>query len=167
MLSKAFTEEFNDHLKRSVLCWLATIGEDGFPNVSPKEIFVSSNGRILIAHVASPISVRNITGNPNVCVSFVDVFTQRGFKVTGRARILEPENPEFAEIAQPLKQIATERFPVRAVIEVEPLRLARILAPRYHLFADTTEAAQVGRAVRTYNRVLERHGQHLTQPGRT
>jgi uncharacterized protein len=158
------SQELKDHLSRSVLCWLATIDHDGFANVSPKEIFIAIDQNILIAHVASPVSVRNIKSNPKVCVSFVDVFSQRGFKVTGHASILEPNDHGFDQIAAPLKKIATEKFPVKAVIVVEPIRIARILAPRYNLFADTTEAAQVARAIKTYNRVLERHGLQLARP---
>ncbi len=158
-------EEFKDHFRRSVLCWLATIGEDGMPNVSPKEIFVTGDDhRILIAHVASPVSVRNIKQNPNVCLSFVDVFVQRGYKVNGLARVIEKSDPSYGERVRPLEHIAGERFPIQSIIEIEAVRIAPILAPRYRLYPDTTEEAQVERAVKTYNRVLERHGSKLTRP---
>jgi predicted pyridoxine 5'-phosphate oxidase superfamily flavin-nucleotide-binding protein len=64
-----------------VLCWLATVDEAGRPNVSPKEIFTAhGDDHLLIAHLASPGSVRNLRARPEVCVSFVDVFVQKGFK---------------------------------------------------------------------------------------
>lgn len=71
-------------LDRSVLCWLATVGGDGTPTVSPKELFVAAPpDRVLIADVASPRSVRNIRARPQVCVAAVDVFEQRGFQLYG------------------------------------------------------------------------------------
>jgi uncharacterized protein len=166
-LPVALTAEFKDCLKRSVLCWLATIGEDGSANLSPKEIFVTTDDdRILIANIASPISVRNIKHNPNVCLSFVDVFVQRGFKVNALAKVIEKSDPRFEQELGPLKQIAGQKFPIHGIIELEVQRIAPILAPRYRLYPDTTEAAQVGRAVKTYNRVLERHGVKLVEDSR-
>lgn len=62
-------------MENAVLCWLATVDEDGMPNVSPKELFKhADDDRIIIAVVASSQSVRNISHTPSVCVSFVDVF---------------------------------------------------------------------------------------------
>lgn len=156
------TDEIKTHLGRSVLCWLATIAEDGTPNVSPKEIFIPEGDKyILIAHVASPKSVRNIRTNPNVCLSFVEVFEQRGFKINGTARVVAPGDEGYEERVAPLKRIATERFPVQAFIEIEVQKSAWILAPRYKLHPDTTPEAQVGRAVKGYNRRLEPYNQQL------
>jgi hypothetical protein len=79
--------EVLEYATRSVLCWLATADEAGQPNVSPKEIFaVFDSTHVVIANIASPTSVRNVLVNPRVCVSFVDVFVQKGFKVIGTAR---------------------------------------------------------------------------------
>ena len=73
------TREVIQSIEASVLCWLATVAPDGSPNVSPKEAFMhDGKGRIIIAHIASPQTVRNITSNPQVCLSFIDVFTQKG-----------------------------------------------------------------------------------------
>ena len=157
------TPEIREALERSVLCWLATVSEDGTPNVSPKEIFLPEGDRhVLIAHVASPRSVRNIRANPNVCLSFVEVFEQRGFKLNGSARVVEAGDPGYDERVAPLKRIATERFPVLAFIEIEVGRVAPIVAPRYKLYRDTRPEDQVARAVKTYNRRLERYGLTLS-----
>lgn len=157
------TDEIKFYLQHSVLCWLATISEDGTPNVSPKEIFVPEGDTyVLIAHVASPKSVRNIKVNPKVCLSFVEVFEQRGFKLNGTARVVEPSDSHYDSRVAPLKKIATERFPIQSFIEVEVQKVARILAPRYKLYPETTPEAQIERAVKTYNRVLEQHQQKLS-----
>ncbi len=156
------TDEIKMYLERSVLCWLATVNEDGTPNVSPKEIFIPEGEKyILIAHVASPKSVRNIQVNPNVCLSFVEIFEQRGFKINGAARIVAPGDHNYDERVAPLKHIATERFPVKAFIEIEVQKIAPILAPRYKLHPDTTPESQVARAVKGYNRRLEPYNQRL------
>ncbi|MFK5037181.1 pyridoxamine 5'-phosphate oxidase family protein, partial [Klebsiella pneumoniae] len=69
------TEEVKNYIDKSVLCWLATSNRQNEPNVSPKEIFTYKDDKtLLIANIASPNSIANINENPNVCVSFVDIF---------------------------------------------------------------------------------------------
>ena len=58
--------------RRSVLCWLATVDSDGQPNVSPKEVWaIVDDWHVVVAHIASPMSVRNImqqtAGLPEFC----------------------------------------------------------------------------------------------------
>lgn len=79
-------------IQRSVLCWLATADAHGQTNVSPKEVFAAfDEQRLVIAHIASPISLRNIQQNPKVCVSLIDIFVQKGWKLIGQAHeILAP-----------------------------------------------------------------------------
>ena len=49
----------------SVLCWFATVSIDGVPNVSPKEVFaVLDETSLVVADIASPVTVRNLRNNP-------------------------------------------------------------------------------------------------------
>lgn len=151
------TDAIKENLQNCVLIWLASVGQDGTPNVSPKEIFVPiGNETLLVANIASPVSVRNLKHNPSVCVSFVDVFAQHGYKLNGTARVFEPTDTEFRALVPPLEKIADGLFQVQSVIEISITRVTRIVAPRYKFYADTTETAQVTRAVKRYNRVLTR-----------
>lgn len=132
----------------SVLCWLATVDAAGQPNVSPKEIFAVFDGaHIVVAHIASPKSVRNIGQGAKVCLSFVDVFVQKGFKVLGTAQNVAKTAPGFAAWAAPLLAMAGPRFPIHSVIVVKATAVEPIWAPSYHLYpAQTTEQSQVAAA---------------------
>jgi predicted pyridoxine 5'-phosphate oxidase superfamily flavin-nucleotide-binding protein len=144
--------EVQNSAARSVLCWLATVNENGQPNVSPKEIFaVVDAEHLVIANIASPTSVRNIAANPLVCVSFIDVFVQKGFKVTGAARNVRRQDAYFAHWAAPLEAKAGPRFAIHSVIVVRAKAIEPIVAPSYRLYAaETTEQSQVASAMRTY-----------------
>jgi uncharacterized protein len=144
--------EVQSFAQRSVLCWLATVDAAGQPNVSPKEIFAVVDAQhIAIANIASPTSVRNVGQNPRVCVSFVEVFVQKGFKVTGTARNVRPADADFAHWAAPLLAQAGPRFPIHSVLLVTATAVEPIVAPSYRLYpADTTEQAQVEGAMRSY-----------------
>ena len=144
--------ELQTFAQSSILCWLATVDADGQPNVSPKEIFTCFDpDHLVIANIASPASVRNIAVNPRVCVSFVDVFVQKGFKVLGSARNVGKQDPDFATWAAPLQAMAGPRFPVHSVIVVRATGFEPILAPSYRLYPEeTTEQAQVAAAMRAH-----------------
>ena len=97
------SDEVREYVERSVLCWLATCDADGQPNVSPKEMFAALDAdRLVIANIQSPRSVRNLRANPRVCVSFVDVFRQRGYKVLGTAANVLKSDDRFESLAAPL-----------------------------------------------------------------
>jgi predicted pyridoxine 5'-phosphate oxidase superfamily flavin-nucleotide-binding protein len=144
--------ELQTSAQSSILCWLATVDADGWPNVSPKEIFtVLDPEHLVIANIASPPSVRNIAQNPRVCVSFVHVFVQKGFKVLGTARNVGKTDADFAHWAAPLVAMAGPRFPMHSVIVVRATGVESMVAPSYRLYPnETTEQAQVVSAMRAY-----------------
>lgn len=127
-------------IANSVLCWLATVDAEGTPNVSPKEIFAAhGDDRIVIADIASPVSVNNLRANPRACISFIDIFRQRGFKIVGTARIIGPDEADFAVVGADLLEMAGPDFPIRHVISIGVEHVSRIWAPSYRLFPDRTE----------------------------
>lgn len=144
-------EEILRSIQRSVLCWLATVDSTGTPNVSPKEIFrAHGEERLLVANIASPRSARNILGNPNVCVAFIDIFVQKGFKLGGIAELVLPADPRFAELGAPLEEMTGGRFPIHSIFSIDVRRTEAIVAPSYRMFPGATEASQVEAAMRTY-----------------
>ena len=77
------TTEIKKSMDSSVLCWLATVSSEGTPNVSPKEVFTYFKDEIIIANIASPQTLKNIKENALVCISFIDILIQKGFKLKG------------------------------------------------------------------------------------
>jgi predicted pyridoxine 5'-phosphate oxidase superfamily flavin-nucleotide-binding protein len=135
----------------AVLCWLATVSADGVPNVSPKEMFcLHGSDALAIADIASPISVRNIRGNPHVCVSYVDIFRQRGFKLVGKARIISPQDSDFDTYAAPLVEKACGAFEIRNIILVTIERISRIRAPSYTFYPERSEEMLMTSAYEQY-----------------
>lgn len=147
MLNDAVRED----IAASVLCWLATVDAEGQPNVSPKEMFCAhGDDSLVIADIASPVSVRNIATNPRVSVAFIDVFAQKGFKIAGHARLIERDDPDFERYGAQLLAMAGPDFHVRRVIHVAITKIARIWAPSYALFPDRTPEERYERGLATY-----------------
>lgn len=147
------TDAVREAARRSVLCWLATVDAEGQPNVSPKEVWtIADDQHVVVAHIASPISTRNIAQHPQVCLSFVDVFVQKGFKLVGTAREVRAGDAEFATWVEPLLAMVGQRFTIQSVLVVHVRSVSAIVAPSYRFYPDdTTEALQVASAMRTYN----------------
>ena len=145
------TDKIAESIDQSVLCWLATVSEDGFPNVSPKEAFLhDGKGRILVANIASPVTAGNIKRDPRVCVSFVNIFIQRGYKITGRATVLRPGDSGFEEQCQKLIAAIGDTFPIISVIVIEPGTVDEIIAPSYRLFPDSGPDDRIRESLRSY-----------------
>ena len=146
------TEEVVKSIDESVLCWLATVNKDGVPNVSPKEMFVPYGEKhLLIANIASPASIGNIKDNPNVCVSLIEIFKQKGHKLKGLAKVLDEKNNDYSEKVDLLKHLGGEGFPIKGIIEIEVTSVAEIIAPSYWLYPDvTTEESQINQSLKTY-----------------
>ncbi|CZF86284.1 pyridoxamine 5'-phosphate oxidase family protein [Grimontia marina] len=141
-----------EYADKSVLCWLATVDEDLMPNVSPKEIFTALDDEtLLIANIASPASEKNILANNKVCVSCIEVFEQRGFKVKGSARVIDAESAEWTGYLTALRKLADERYPIKNIFEVKIASSERIIAPSYFLFSETTTESQIEGALAAYN----------------
>lgn len=144
-------ESMRIDIENSVLCWLATIDPSGTPNVTPKEIFTChGNDHIVVADIASTNTVRNIRSHPSVCVSFIDVFRQRGFKIVGLATIIEPEEADFAVVGSDLLKMVGNDFPIHHIISIQIKRASRIWAPSYSLFPDRTDEERMQSAYKTY-----------------
>jgi len=145
------TEEIKQSVKESVLCWLATSDREGYPTCSPKEAFtIYGENEIVIANIASPGSVKNIESNPNVCVSFINIFKQKGFKLKGTASYLSLNDIGYQKYAEILTPIIGDAFPIKGVIVVVVNKSEPIIAPSYYLVPGTTVESQVSQAKKNY-----------------
>lgn len=145
------SEKIKEYIDRSVLCWLATSSADNQPNVSPKEVFACfENETIIIANIASPGSAENVLVNPNVAVSFVDVFVQKGYQLKGKCTLVSNSDVDFQVLAEPLRRITKGVYPFDAVFRIKVEEAKEIKAPGYFIFPDKKEADMIGEALKTY-----------------
>lgn len=146
------TDQVHALAKRSVLCWLATVDAQGQPNVSPKEVWaLTGQQHAVVANIASPTSARNTANQPQVCLSFVNVFVQKGYKLQGSAREVLPDAPDNLAWAAPLFAMVGDRFPIRSLMLITVKSVQPIVAPSYWMYPDeTTERKQVQAAMAVY-----------------
>jgi len=145
------TKDIKKYIDQSVLCWLATVSADGIPNVSPKEIFRHfGDNEIIIANIASPKTVRNILQNENICISFIDILVQKGYQLKGTAVVLKKADLEFSAREQILLEMTGGKFPFSTITKITIKQAKPIIAPKYLLYPETTEAQQIESAKVAY-----------------
>ena len=152
----SLTPDIKKYINQSVLCWLATVGQDGMPNVSPKEIFACHRDKIIVANIASPNTLRNIKTNEKVCISFVDILVQKGYQLKGNARIISKSEEVFKQYESILLEMTGGNYPFPTITEITITNTKPILSPKYLLYPDTTEEEQITSARITYN-LIERN----------
>ena len=146
------TSKIKEYISKSVLCWLATASTDNTPNVSPKEVFTYyGNDSVIVANIASPQTVKNIKQNSKVCVSFIDVFVQKGFQLKGNAQIIKKSDAGYGDMEKELLKITEGKFPFATITKITITSSKEIIAPRYILYPDTTEEMQIESARQLYN----------------
>ena len=85
-----------------------------------------------------------------MCVSFVDVFVQKGFKIKGIAILIDRDHDSFKEKTKLLADLFTDNLPIKTLIEIKVTKVDIIQAPSYFLYSDTTEQSQIESAMKTY-----------------
>ena len=146
------TDDIKRYVDQSVLCWLATVDSNLMPNVSPKEVFSCfGEEHLIVANIASPQTVKNIKINEQVCISFIDVFVQKGYQLKGKARIVKRGEAGFEAMEAILLKITEGKFPFSSITQIHIEKAKPIIAPKYLLYPETTEAQQIESAIKTYN----------------
>lgn len=145
-----FNQRLKSIIEQTVLCWLGTCSKEFEPNVSPKEVFALFRDKIIIANIASPESEKNIRQTEKACVSFVDIFTQKGYKVKGEAQVIDEVHPLYLSMQTILAKKAGDRFPFKTIFSINIQSINTILAPSYQLYPETTEIVQIRSAMKSY-----------------
>lgn len=122
-------------IKQALLSFVATVNDDGTPNLSPKASLTVRNGALYFADIASPRTIANLKRNPAVEINVVDIFQRRGYRFTGRASILPPDDDESLAIANWVHATNGPEYPVDHVVKIDTTSIAPLLSPA-HVFAD-------------------------------
>jgi predicted pyridoxine 5'-phosphate oxidase superfamily flavin-nucleotide-binding protein len=104
----------NDEMRQVVaeqrLGFVATVGADGSPNLSPKgTVSVWDDEHLVFLDIKSPGTVENLRAHPAVEINVVDPVVRRGYRFRGTARVLEGG----AEFEQVLRRFGEEPAEIR------------------------------------------------------
>jgi predicted pyridoxine 5'-phosphate oxidase superfamily flavin-nucleotide-binding protein len=119
------------------LAFVATVCQDGTPNVSPKgTIAVWDETHLVFADIRSPGTVTNLKLNPAVEINVVDPFARRGYRFKGTAEVVTA-GERFDRILAFYRNrwVDTARTrpepPIRAFVLVKVERALPLISPAY------------------------------------
>ena len=133
------TADMEAIIKQAILSFVATVNEDGTPNLSPKASLTVRNGILYFADIASPRTIQNLQRNPALEINVVDIFQRRGYRFKGLALVLPPGDDEYSMIADWVWAINGHEYPVNHVVKVDATAASPLLSPA-HVFAQPPQS---------------------------
>jgi predicted pyridoxine 5'-phosphate oxidase superfamily flavin-nucleotide-binding protein len=126
--------KINQEMKRVVaeqrLGFMATVCNDGTPNLSPKGLtFVLDDEHLVIGEVRSPGTICNLATRPTAEINVVDPIGRRGFRFKGDCRVYS-EGAEFEELVALLRAKGAKSR-IRSVIVMTVERALPLVSPLY------------------------------------
>jgi len=129
-----------DIVKATRLCFVATVDDDGTPNLSPKSsLMVYDDDHLVFANIASPNTIRNLRREPAIEINAIDIFMRRGYRFKGTAELMPPGTPEYDFVAEPFWADNGKQFPVHEIVKVHVARAVPVLSPAYTYIDGLTE----------------------------
>jgi uncharacterized protein len=124
-----------DAMKRLVreqrLGFIATVSEDGSPNVSPKgSLTVLDDNNLVFADIESPHTVLNLSKNPRTEINVVDPLLRKGFRFRGKATVLHA-GVSYWKVLEMYRAEGADVRRVRSVVVVEVEHAAPLVSPIY------------------------------------
>ena len=126
------SEEIKNFVNSQKLGYVATVSNDGTPNLSPKgTIVVMNESTLVFADIRSPQTIQNLQNNPSVEINVVDPFQRLGYRFKGEGKIIN-EGSEFDEILDYYEN-AGIKSKINSVVVVDVKSMSEVTSPSYDL----------------------------------
>lgn len=125
------SEAVQRFVREQRLGYVATVSEDGSPNVSPKgSLTVLDDHNLVFADVESPHTVRNLEKNPRTEINVVDPFLRKGYRFRGKATVLHT-GTGFWKVLEMYRAEGADVRRIRAIVLVEVEQVLPLVSPIY------------------------------------
>ena len=127
----SLTEEMKSLVRDQRLGYVATVGPDGSPYVSPKgSLTVLDDEHLVFADVESPHTVRNLADNPRTEVNVVDPYARKGFRFRGTATILH-SGVTYWKVLEMYRDEGADIRRIRSVVLIQVESVHPLVSPIY------------------------------------
>lgn len=126
------TPQIRDFLETQKLGYVATVSDDGTPNLSPKGTIISwDENTLAFADIRSPDTVKNLEMNPAVEINVIDPLLRKGFLFKGKSRIIK--NGDVYENILSHYRNKGIKSPIGAIVLVDVADVQSVTSPLYDL----------------------------------
>ena len=152
-MTPILTNEMQQMIMSTGLCFAATVNEDGTPNLSPKASLASIDDRhIGFADIMSPGTVANVRRHPAMEINIVDIFLRRGYRFSGPAEVID-DGPDFDAVAKSFWEKAGDMYPVNHVVKMRVESARPVKSPIYTYQPELSEPEIRKRYLDIYTRI--------------
>jgi hypothetical protein len=135
MMAK-LSDYMKEVVKKHKLGFVATVCDDGTPNLSPKgTCLVLDDEHIIFGEIRSPNTRRNIGVRPSMEINFVDVLSRKGFRAKGRAEYITRGSPEFQSLFPRFAQWGELAEKINGIVKLEIETASELSSPAYDVGA--------------------------------
>ena len=129
----ALSADMQRLVSQQKLGFVATVGPDGMPNLSPKgTVDVWDDDHLWFADICSPQTTANISHGSWVAVNVVDPFVRKGYRFRGPATVHGPGTPEYADGTARMRAAGSALVDrVGGVVVIEVREAAPVTSPAY------------------------------------
>jgi predicted pyridoxine 5'-phosphate oxidase superfamily flavin-nucleotide-binding protein len=125
------TEAMQRLVREQRLGYVATVSEDGTPNLSPKgSLTVLDDDNLVFADVESPHTVLNFTKNPHTEINVVDPLVRKGYRFRGKGTVYHT-GVSYWKILELYRNEGADVRRVRSIVVVEVESAAPLISPIY------------------------------------
>ena len=124
------TPEIIEFVRVQKLGFVATVCPDGTPNLSPKgTTTIWDDEHLVFLDIYSPGTVKNLKINSAIEINIVDIFTRKGFRFKGTAKIIS-EGKLFEDIVAIYGEGA-KKYQIKNAVLIKVELVIPILSPAY------------------------------------
>jgi predicted pyridoxine 5'-phosphate oxidase superfamily flavin-nucleotide-binding protein len=114
------------------LSFVATVNDDGTPNISPKgTIAVLDDDHLAFANIRSPMTIYNLMRRRAIEVNVVDPIGRKGYRFRGTATVIE-QGEAFDELVAFYRERGSENR-IEGVVVIKVTGVEPLISPAYDL----------------------------------
>jgi len=126
------SENVKKFLSAQKLGYVATVSENGTPNLSPKGTIIAwDENTLAFADIRSPNTMKNLEKNPNLEINVVDPLLRKGFRFKGQGTIIK-NGQTYEAILSHYRENGI-KSPIGAIVLVEISEILEVTSPLYDL----------------------------------
>lgn len=134
------TEYMKQVVEEQKLGFVATVCEDGTPNLSPKgTCLVLDDDHIIFGEIRSPNTLENLNARPWMEINFIDQFARKGFRAKGIAIFIERSTAEFEELFPRFTQWGELSNKINGIVKLKIEQALPLSSPAYDIGATEEE----------------------------